>query len=203
MGDRLRHLRATGSARAATKLAEMISTDDEDVAAVLAGDVDRFEQIVLRYERPLMHFALRFTSDRTTAEEMAHDALVSCYRSLPSWRGESAFSTWLFSVALNVYRSALRRRQPEGLPLDETVLVDTQSEERIADREEAALVRRAVAYLPPKYRDALTTFYFREADLAETASILGVAEGTVKARLHRGRKLLANRLAQFLKGGER
>jgi len=196
----LRHLRATGSARAATKLAEMISTDDEDVAAVLAGDVDRFEQIVLRYERPLMHFALRFTSDRTTAEEMAHDSLVSCYRSLPSWRGESAFSTWLFSIALNVYRSALRRRQPEGLPIDETVLVDTESEERIADREEAALVRRAVAYLSPKYRDALTTFYFREADLAETASILGVAEGTVKARLHRGRKLLANRLAQFLQG---
>lgn len=181
----------------------MSSTDDEDVAAVLAGDVDRFEQIVLRYERPLMHFALRFTSDRRTAEEMAHDALVRCYRSLPSWRRESAFSTWLFSLALNVYRSALRRRQPEGLPIDETVLVDAESEERIADREEAALVRRAVSYLPAKYRDALTTFYFRDADLAETASILGVAEGTVKARLHRGRKLLADRLARFLQGRQR
>jgi RNA polymerase sigma-70 factor, ECF subfamily len=179
-------------------LKEMLPIDEADVAAVLAGDVDRFEQIVRRYEKPLFHYALRFTRDRSTAEEMAHDALVSCYRSLPSWRRESAFSTWLFSIALNVYRSAMRRRQPEGLPIEDDLLVDERSEERAAERQEAGLVRHAVSHLPAKYRDALATFYFKEEDLAETARILGRAPGTVKALLHRGRKLLAGRLAPII-----
>lgn len=99
-----------------------MTCDDDDVAAVLAGDVDRFEHIVRRYEGALMRLAMRFTSDRSAAEEMAHDAFVSCYRSLRSWRRDSAFSTWLFSIALNVYRSRLRRSQPAFVPLDEAFL---------------------------------------------------------------------------------
>jgi RNA polymerase sigma-70 factor (ECF subfamily) len=190
---------ATNREPPATKLKEMLPIDEADVAEVLAGDVDRFEQIVRRYEKPLLHYALRFTRSRSEAEEMAHDALVSCYRSLPSWRGESVFSTWLFAIALNVFRSAMRRRQPEGLTIDDDLLVDERSEERASERQEADLVRRAVAHLPAKYRDALATFYFKEEDLAETAKILGRAPGTVKALLHRGRKLLATRLGPILK----
>ena len=176
----------------------MAGTDAADVASVLSGDLDRFEAIIHRYERPLIQFAMRYTDDRTLAQEMAHDALVSCYRSLQSWRGDAAFSTWLFALALNVYRSAMRRTRPPSVPLDEALLVDASFEQRSAQAQEASMIRRAVAFLPAKYRDALITFYFREADLTETAKILGVPEGTVKARLHRGRRMLAARLAPIL-----
>ena len=176
----------------------MASTDSDEVAAVLAGETERFEALVRRYQRPLIRYAMRFTQDRSMAEEMAQDALVACYRSLRSWRGDSQFSTWLFGLALNVYRSRLRRLRPLLVPLDEAMLVDGAGERRSAEEQQASLIRRAVAYLPAKYRDALVTFYFREADLAETARLLGVPAGTVKARLHRARRLLAGRLAPLV-----
>ena len=177
-----------------------MTSDGDDVAAVLAGDIDRFEQIVRRYKRPLMQLALRFTSDRSMAEEMAHDAFISCYRSLGTWRHDSAFSTWLFSVALNVYRARLRRIQPRFVPLDEALLFETDHESTVSEEQEAAIIRRSVTLLPAKYRDPLVIFYCREADLRETASILGIPEGTVKTRLHRGRRLLARRLEKLLRG---
>jgi RNA polymerase sigma-70 factor (ECF subfamily) len=179
-----------------------MTSDEEDVAAILGGDADRFERIVGRYKGPLMQLAMRFTGDRSTAEEMAHVAFVSCYRALGTWQRKSAFSTWLFSIALNVYRSHLRRAQP-SIPLDEELPSQTSLEETISEQQEAAIVRRAVAFLPAKYRDPLVTFYFLDADLAETAAILRLPESTVKTRLRRGRHLLAQRLERQLTRGKR
>jgi RNA polymerase sigma-70 factor (ECF subfamily) len=131
---------------AATYPIAMVSTDADEVAAVLAGDTERFEAIVRRYQRPLIRYAMRFTEDRSAAEDMAQDALVACYRSLRSWRGDSQFSTWLFGVALNVYRSRLRRLRPFLVPLDEAMLVDRATEQRSAEEQEGVLIRRAVAW---------------------------------------------------------
>src|SRR5689334_17821778 len=82
--------------------------DEADVDAVLSGDVERFAAIVARWEGPLLKLAWRFVHDRERAEEMAQEAFVQCFRRLRQWRGDSRFGTWLFSVALNVYRSRLR-----------------------------------------------------------------------------------------------
>jgi RNA polymerase sigma-70 factor (ECF subfamily) len=194
----LHEVRETFRLSAATNLEPMVETDASDVAAVLAGDSEHFEAIVLRYQRPLIRYAMRFTDDRSTAEDMAQDALVACYRSLNSWRAESQFSTWLFAVALNVYRSRMRRMQPLLMPLDEAMLVENGTEQRSSNEQQASLVRRAVGWLPPKYRDALVTFYFRDANLAESAQLLGIPQGTMKARLHRARRMLAERLAPLL-----
>lgn len=181
----------------------MMTSDEEDVASIIGGDVNRFERIVGRYKKPLMHLALRFTGDRSAAEEMAHVAFVHCYRSLATWQRKSAFSTWLFSIALNVYRSHMRRAQPPFVPLSEALRWDADLEDMISEQEEWAIVQRAVVFLPAKYRDPLITFYFREADLAETAAILGLPESTVKTRLRRGRRLLAERLDSLLSRGKR
>lgn len=86
--------------------------DREAVRAVLAGDLEAFTGIVRRWQGPLKQLAFRFCRDDGRAEDMAQDAFVSAYRALGQWRGEATFSTWLFALATNVYRSRLRRREP-------------------------------------------------------------------------------------------
>ena len=166
------------------------------VQRVIGGDLAAFENIVRRFQGPLINLAFRFCRDRQRAEDLAQEAFLQIYRQLPRFRGESAFSTWVFAVSLNVYRSALRRRQPpvdsiEGLA---EIAGGRHPFLEVTRHEREDLVRRAVAALPERYRDAVIVFYFNEMNLAETARVLGVAEGTAKAWLHRGRELLRRKL---------
>ncbi len=171
--------------------------DDESIVdRVLAGDVDAFEEIVVRWQAPLLNLAYRFSRDRGLAEEMAQEAFLKVFRSLGRWRRDGKFSTWMFSVALNHYRTTLRRRVPLNVDLAELDAV-THAGDLAGEMDAAAnddVVRRAVALLPPKYRDAIVVYYFQGQDVAETAATLGLKPGTVKARLHRARKLLETKL---------
>jgi RNA polymerase sigma-70 factor, ECF subfamily len=171
--------------------------DERAVERVLNGDVAAFAEIVARWQRPLINLAYRFCRDRGRAEEMAQEAFVRAYRALATWRREGAFSTWLFAVASNVYRSEIRRVPRLLVPLDEVAepidprTVDGDIEEADARR----LVRRALDTLPAKYREALVLFYFHGMDVASAASSLRLPDGTLKARLFRGRELLRRKLA--------
>lgn len=176
---------------------------DEDamlVQAVLAGEREAFAGLVRRWQTPLVNLAWRFCRDRGRAEEMAQEAFLRAYRNLAQWRGEAAFSTWLFALAANVYRTELRRVPGGVLPLEDIAEpaehsgVDAAMD---AGRRDEAL-RRAVLALPEKYRDAVLLFYFHEQDVPAAARTLGVPEGTVKARLFRGRELLRRK---FSRGG--
>jgi RNA polymerase sigma-70 factor (ECF subfamily) len=166
--------------------------DLADVRRVLKGEASAFEDIVRRWQGALINLAFRFCRDPQIAEELAQDAFLQIYRQLPKFRGEAAFSTWIFAVSLNLFRSSIRRRK---LPMES---IDTLAELaggqlphlRIEQHEREDLIRRAVAALPRRYRDAVVIYYFREMNLTETAGILGVPEGTAKAWLHRGRELL-------------
>lgn len=171
--------------------------DAEDVARVLAGDLAAFEGIVRRWQRRLVNVAWRFCRDRGLAEDMAQEAFVKAFRSLAAFRGESAFSTWLTAVAINTYRTRLRADGPPllGIDLRSVLGPDASPLQALQDREREEAVRRAVVSLPAHYRDAIATYYFEERDLAEAARVLGIAEGTLKARLHRGRDLLRRRYA--------
>jgi RNA polymerase sigma-70 factor (ECF subfamily) len=169
--------------------------DAEAVALVLAGDLDAFEGIVRRWQGRLLNLAWRFSRDRATAEDMAQDAFVSAFRALGTFRGDAAFSTWLTAIALNGYRARLRR---DGLPMasfDPSRLLSTGpgADQMVEARQTSDTVRRIVATLPRRYREALVLFYLEELDLAETARVLGVKEGTLKARLSRGRELVRRR----------
>lgn len=171
--------------------------DDESIVdRVLAGDTDAFEEIVRRWQRPLFNLAYRFSRDQGLAEEMAQEAFIKIFRSLERWRREAKFSTWMFSVAVNHYRTVLRRHIPANVDLTELDNA-TQAGDLANEMDAAAndsVVRRAVALLPPKYRDAIVVYYFRQQDVGETAATLGLRPGTVKARLHRARKLLQKKL---------
>jgi RNA polymerase sigma-70 factor (ECF subfamily) len=179
--------------------------DNADVARVLAGDLEAFAGIVRRWQSRLLNLAWRFCRDRAMAEDMAQEAFLKAYRSLSSFRGEAAFSSWLTSVALNSYRSRLRAEGPPllGIDLVQALAVAPAALEGLHDTERTEAVRRAVLLLPPRYRDAIVVFYFQERDLAESARILGIAEGTLKARLHRARELLRRRCAMLMMGSGR
>ncbi len=81
------------------------AADRADVAQVRAGDVEAFAAIVRRWQTPLINLAYRFCGDRGRAEEMAQEAFLRAYRGLDGFRGDAAFSTWLFALATNLYRS--------------------------------------------------------------------------------------------------
>lgn len=167
--------------------------DKSDVARVLSGDTEAFAGIVERWQRPLYQLAWRFCRDRERAEDMTQEAFLRALRSLAQWRAESSFSTWLFALAANAYRSHLRRDPPRLEPLDAAESLEACASEAPADPEDEGgdeRVRRAVACLPGRYRDALVAFYFRGRDLRQAAELLGLRKGTLKARLHRGRRLL-------------
>ena len=179
----------------------MSGADDKaDVVRVLAGDVSAFTEIVRRWQGPLVTLAYRFCRDRGRAEEMAQEAFLRAYRGLAQWRGEGAFSTWLFALATNLYCTELRRIPARAVPLE---LI---TEPRDAHRHDAAyeqadterVVRRAVLALPAKYREALILFYFHDMDVAAASASLNIPEGTVKARLARGRDILRKKLAPRL-----
>ncbi len=176
------------------------SEDQADVDRILTGDVSAFEGIVRRWQGPLVNLAYRFCGDRGRAEEMAQEAFLRAYRALKQWRRDSVFSTWLFALATNLYRSEMRRIPARMIALDDVAepreprAAGSRSEDTDRDR----CVRRAVFALPAKYREALVLFYFHDMDVAAAAQSLGLPEGTVKARLSRGRQILRGKLPQIL-----
>jgi RNA polymerase sigma-70 factor, ECF subfamily len=174
--------------------------DEAAVEKVLAGDTSAFEKIVDRWQGPLVNLAYRFCRDHSRAEEMAQEAFLRAYRSLDGWRRKATFSTWLFALATNVYRSELRRIPGRTLSLDEIAEPRDQraTDGGYEDKDRDRSVRRAVLALPAKYRDALILFYFHDMDVASTATSLALPEGTVKARLSRGREILSKKLSQRL-----
>jgi RNA polymerase sigma-70 factor, ECF subfamily len=176
------------------------SDDQADVEKVLAGDVSAFEGIVRRWQGPLINLAYRFCRDRGRAEEMTQEAFLRAYRGLSQWRKDAAFSTWLFALATNLYCSELRRIPAPAVSLDE---VPEPTDPRASDggleaEDRDRAVRQAVFNLPVKYREALVLFYFHDMDVSAAASSLGLPEGTVKARLSRGREILRGKLPSLL-----
>jgi RNA polymerase sigma-70 factor (ECF subfamily) len=176
------------------------AADQEAVRRVLAGDVEAFDAIVRRWQGPLVSLAYRYCRDRGRSEEWAQEAFLRAFRNLESWREEAAFSTWLFAVAANVYRSESRKVRPPEVPLatDRPMAGPANLALELETEERDEIVRRAVCALPEKYRDVLVAFYFLEHDVAEVSSTLGLPQGTVKARLHRGRAQLQKRLQRIL-----
>jgi RNA polymerase sigma-70 factor, ECF subfamily len=175
------------------------SDDEALVARVVAGDAAAFEGIVRRWQSPLVNLAWRFCRDRGRAEEMAQEAFLRAFRNLAQFRGDSAFSTWLFSLATNLYRTEIRRLPATPLSLDEIAeppdpRISLSAALEDANRDES--VRRAVLALPAKYRDAVLLFYFHEQDVPAAARTLRIPEGTVKARLFRGRELLRSKFSR-------
>ena len=182
-----------------------ISAEEDlaDVNRVLAGEVQAFEGIVRRWQGPLVNMAWRYCRDRSRAEEMAQEAFLRAWRGLAGWRRESSFSTWLFALAANVFRSELQRFPAVNVPLEEAAepAGAATQHEGLAEKQSHEAVRRAVLALPTRYREPVVLYYFHEMDVAAASRTMGLPEGTLKARLARGRELLRKRFPQLNEQG--
>jgi RNA polymerase sigma-70 factor (ECF subfamily) len=180
-----------------------VSADEDrvDVECVLTGDITAFEGIVRRWQGPLVNLAYRFCRDRSRAEELAQEAFLRAWRALATWRRDAAFSTWLFALATNLYRTELRRIPVGTVALDHAgQLRDARDEHRALEMDERnRAVQRAVLALPAKYREALILFYFHDMNVRDAALSLGLPEGTVKARLSRAREILSAKLSRKIR----
>jgi RNA polymerase sigma-70 factor (ECF subfamily) len=173
--------------------------DLADVDRVLAGDTSAFEGIVRRWQGPLVNMAWRYCRDRGRAEELAQEALIRAWRGLGRWRREGSFSTWLFALSANVFRTELKRFPTATASLDDAPEPASAPAQlnSISEQRSHEAIRRAVLALPQRYREPVILFYFHEMDLAATARTMRLPEGTVKARLSRARALLRQRFPQL------
>ena len=181
------------------------STDEELVARSRTGDLDSFNQLVLRWERPIYALAYRTLRREEEARDVVQDAFLRAYRGLKGFKGEAKFSSWLYRITLNLCRDWMRKERrapvaqvPEGTdPLD---LADQQAaptesvEDLVARREMSAAVQLAMAELPEEQRMAIMLKEYHGLTFQEIAEMLDCPLSTVKTRLYQGLTVLRRRL---------
>ena len=157
------------------------------VAAAQAGDLQAFEALVCRHQSAVYRVALRMLGSEVDAEDAAQEALVRAWRALSTFRGESAFSTWLYRIVINRCLKARAARRPmEALP---DVLIDLGSDpaEAVAQSERLRALARGVLVLPAEQRAALVLRELEGLSYEQIAQVLGVTVPAVKGRIHRAR----------------
>ena len=168
------------------------------MAHALAGDETAFEQIVRRYQGPVIGLIARMIGDRSAAEDLAQETFVKAHRSLAAFDTTRRLSSWLFRIAHNTALDAMRRARVRVVPLDEASDTDAAATLPSADPVERAALGRAIEHamskLRPDFRAAVLLRYDEGLPFDEIGHVLGVPETTARSHVHRARKELARQL---------
>ena len=181
-------------------------TDEELVAKSIGGDPDSFNELVLRWERPIYALAYRTIGREEDARDVCQETFLRAFRALPGFRGQAKFSSWLYRIALNLCRDWVRRerRTPVVQPPEDVDLIEMAAsaepsesiEDLVARKDLTRLVERAMALLPEEQRTAIVLKEYHGLTFQEIADLVGCPLSTVKTRLYQGLTVLRRELAR-------
>src|SRR3990172_2592464 len=182
--------------------------EDPDVALMLraaAGNQDAFEQLVVKYQRPVMNAAYRYTGNAAAAEELAQEVFIRVFRAAKNYRPEARFSTWLFTIVRNVCSNYRAREGKQDLAesieaqSESIVLVSRHQDpqESVIRKEAEEKVQQAILTLPDSLRLPLVLHHFSNRSYEEIAAILDLSLSAVKVRIHRAKLALLEKLSEY------
>jgi RNA polymerase sigma-70 factor (ECF subfamily) len=186
------------------------SVDQKLVRRAQQGDQTAFELLVRKYQHKVAKLVARFVRDRSEAEDVTQEAFIKAYRALPGFRGESAFYTWLYRIAVNTAKNYLesRGRRPPGSDLEiegaelmdaGSLLRDEATPERLALTEEiGTTVARVINQLPVDLRTAIMLREIEGLSYEEIAEVMDCPIGTVRSRIFRAREVIDTELKPLL-----
>lgn len=172
------------------------------IQMILQGQQNAYAILVGRYQSYVFTLVLRYINDRGRAEELAQDVFVKAYRCLADFKGNSKFSTWLYTIVNTTCISHLRKRKDETilpgheqiLSLTDRVHVHEHEVRQVEIKSRRAVLAKAMGALPPEDARIITLFYQAEQSLEEIAAILGITSNNVKVKLWRARQKLREAL---------
>ena len=178
--------------------------DEEIISRILKGEQSAFSILVEKYQNYVFTLVLRFTENREDAEEIAQDVFVKAYRSLADFRGDSKFSTWLFTITRTTCLSFLRKKKLDTQSLDnERTGVQVENKESdfnanlVEQKSRHAMLSRAISMLSADDAQVLNLFYKAEQTLEEIGKIMRLDPNTVKVKLHRARQRLREKMEKY------
>jgi RNA polymerase sigma-70 factor, ECF subfamily len=181
-----------------------MTTDEELVARAMGGDADSFNQLILRWERPIYALAYRVIGREEDARDVCQEAFLRAFRALPGFKGQAKFSSWLYRIALNLCRDWIRRQRrapvvqmPEDVDVVELASASgpvESIEDLAARRELSEVVARAMADLPDEQRTAIILKEYHGMTFQEIADMQGCPLSTVKTRLYQGLSVVRRQL---------
>jgi RNA polymerase sigma-70 factor, ECF subfamily len=193
-----------------------MSADASDlslVRRVQRGDKGAFDALVLKYQHKLVKLVMRYVRNPAEAEDIAQEAFIKAYRALPQFRGDSAFYTWLYRIAINTAKNAVvsRDRSPIEYELDRSTEESYDMQSRMKDAETPeglvltdeirSTVNAAIDALPEDLRTAIVLRELEGLSYEEIAATMSCPVGTVRSRIFRAREAIDRRLREVFEGG--
>ncbi len=187
------------------------STDKELVKRVQKGDKGAFDLLVLKYEHKIVNLVMRYVRDPELALDISQEAFIKAYRALPRFRGDSAFYTWLYRIAVNTAKNylAAQRRRPADIELDlqepeqyglHAKLKETDTPEEVAlGMELQETLERAIQALPDDLRTAIILRELDGMSYEEIAQTMECPVGTVRSRIFRARDAIGKKVGTLIR----
>ena len=178
------------------------------------GDKRAFDLLVLKYQHKIVKLIMRYVRDPAEALDVSQEAFIKCYRALPRFRGDSAFYTWLYRIAVNTAKNHLvaMKRRPADFEVDlqdpdsydmNARLQDGDSPDRIVQREELRdVIEDAIASLPDELRQAIVLREIEGLSYEEIATAMDCPVGTVRSRIFRAREAIDGRIGSLMRPNE-
>ena len=187
------------------------ASDQKLVERVQKGDNGAFDLLVLKYQHKIVNLVMRYVRDPELAQDITQEAFIKAYRALPRFRGDSAFYTWLYRIAVNTAKNhlAAQRRRPMDIELDlqdpeqyelHAKLKETDTPEGLTlSNELMEIVERAIAALPEDLQTAIILRELEGMSYEEIAQTMECPVGTVRSRIFRARDAISNKVGSLLR----